>query len=150
MSTRSTISKLNDGGTITAVYCHSDGYPSYNGKMLLEHYTDSKKVDDLLSHGDMSFLAENVSPPKGVEHSFENPHNNTVVFYGRDRGETDTEPKQHKDIADFKDFWGDSWCEWAYMFKDGKWYFTDFKWNEKNKNYTINDFKLLTLNDTKE
>ena len=38
MSTPSFIGVLCKEGIIKFVYCHSDGYPSYLGKMLLEHY----------------------------------------------------------------------------------------------------------------
>tara|TARA_Y100000287_G_scaffold153302_1_gene129427 strand:- start:265 stop:531 length:267 start_codon:yes stop_codon:yes gene_type:complete len=60
MATRSTIAKLGKDGIIKAVYCHSDGYLEYNGKMLNEHYQDESKVDELLEHGDISFLNENI------------------------------------------------------------------------------------------
>ena len=49
MATRSTIAKLSKDGIIKAVYCHSDGYLEYNGKMLNEYYQDESKVDELLT-----------------------------------------------------------------------------------------------------
>ena len=52
MATRSVISKIDkkvSNGEITAVYCHSDGYLNWNGKILNEHYTSGNKVDELLS-----------------------------------------------------------------------------------------------------
>ena len=60
MATRSTIAKLGKDGIIKAVYCHSDGYLEYNGKMLNECYKDESKVDELLAQGDISFLHENI------------------------------------------------------------------------------------------
>ena len=59
MATRSTIAKLGKDGIIKAVYCHSDGYLEHNGKVLNEYYKDESKVDELLTHGDISSLNEN-------------------------------------------------------------------------------------------
>lgn len=39
MSTRSFICVEQDDGSYKGVYCHSDGYLTYNGAMLLDHYT---------------------------------------------------------------------------------------------------------------
>lgn len=92
MATRSTIHKY-DGKTLTSIYCHWDGYPSNNGKILLEHYKEENKIDELLSLGDLSILGEKVSTTK--PHTFDNPQNDVCVFYGRDRGETGTVPKKN-------------------------------------------------------
>lgn len=40
MTTRSLIGMQHGDGSITAIYCQCDGYPSYNGKVLRDHYTD--------------------------------------------------------------------------------------------------------------
>ena len=40
MSTRSSIA-IKHGDRIKSIYCHSDGYLEYNGRVLLEHYSDS-------------------------------------------------------------------------------------------------------------
>ena len=60
MATRSTIAKLGKNGIIKAVYCHSDGYLEHVGKVLNEHYKDKSKVDELLAHGDLSTLNQNI------------------------------------------------------------------------------------------
>lgn len=59
MATRSTIAIENVDGTITSVYCHWDGYPSYNGDILLHHY-HYDKLAELISNGDMSSLHEEI------------------------------------------------------------------------------------------
>jgi len=46
----------NEDGTITSIYCHWDGYPSWNGRILLENYTDEQSVRKLMELGDMSIL----------------------------------------------------------------------------------------------
>ena len=48
MATRSRIGMVKDDGTVESIYCHFDGYPSNNGKILKEHYADKSKVEKLL------------------------------------------------------------------------------------------------------
>ena len=43
MATRSTIAMKTPEGKIRAIYCHWDGYPEHNGKMLLDNYQDAAK-----------------------------------------------------------------------------------------------------------
>jgi len=59
MSTRSTIAAKIDNGYV-AVYCHHDGYPSYNGRILLTCYNTQEKIEELLKHGFMSSLDETI------------------------------------------------------------------------------------------
>lgn len=118
MATRSSISIVSErteNGKGKTIYSHWDGYPSHNGRILLEHYQDSKKVKALIELGDISVLAENVEPQeKGVtrqwdsktskyvfveaakEHSFDTPHDGVVVAYGRDRGEKNVKATSFK------------------------------------------------------
>ena len=42
MSTRSLICKQIDKNLYEAIYCHSDGYLTYNGAMLIDHYKDEE------------------------------------------------------------------------------------------------------------
>lgn len=56
MSTRCTIAMKNDDGTLTAIYCHHDGYLSGVGKTLLNYYQDPRKVRQLMELGDISSL----------------------------------------------------------------------------------------------
>lgn len=119
MSTRSYIGIELDDGRIMGSYCHSDGYLTYNGAMLLDHYSDRAKVEKLISFGDMTALNENIDPFPGCEHNFDHRQEGVTVFYGRDRGEKGTEPR----IVDLKDINSpDSWIEYCYVYgKDGKW-----------------------------
>ena len=56
MATRSLIGSVQDNGTIKTIYCHWDGYPDYNGEILLSHYTTPRLVDELIEGGDLSSL----------------------------------------------------------------------------------------------
>lgn len=119
MSTRSFICKEQPDGSYYGIYCHSDGYLTYNGAMLLDHYSDAKKVDELLSFGDMSILREKVNPDPTKEHSFDydKQQRDVCVFYGRDRGETETNARVLT-----PELIKDSWCEYMYVYgKDGVW-----------------------------
>lgn len=60
MATRSRIGYVRDDGNVESVYCHSDGYLAWNGRILLEHYRDLEKVKSLVALGYLSSLAENV------------------------------------------------------------------------------------------
>src|SRR5574344_900791 len=119
MSTRSYICKENDDGTYTGAYCHSDGYLTYNGAMLIDHYNKRERVEKLLSLGNMSSLNESIDPDPTKPHSFDKRQDGVTVFYGRDRGETD----QKSAIVDLAEIDSpSSWIEYCYVFgKDGKW-----------------------------
>lgn len=47
MSTRSFIARQNKNGSIDFVYCHWDGYLSYNGFLLFTNYHNVEKVNQL-------------------------------------------------------------------------------------------------------
>ena len=54
MATRSRIGIENEDGTVSSVYCHWDGYPSGNGRTLVEYYSDREKVKELIALGSIS------------------------------------------------------------------------------------------------
>lgn len=100
MSTRSCIAVQVSDGTFRAIYCHSDGYPSYNGAMLIQHYTERAKVEELVSLGDLSVLDENI----GTQFDFNDKRpEGSCRFYGRDRGETGIEFKVFASLDDLKE-----------------------------------------------
>ena len=130
MATRSTIS-IKEGNKIKTIYCHWDGYPSHNGAILLQHYSDLNKVTQLINLGDISSLRENIEPAeKGFistwengkyvriettePHSFDKPHDDVVIAYMRDRGEKDCKARVYHKITEEE--------EYNYLFENGKWY----------------------------
>jgi hypothetical protein len=116
MSTRSAIGILNDDGTVTAVYCHWDGYLDHNGKLLQHHYNSLSKVKKLLSYGNISALAEHI----GRKHNFDSRnHPDWCLFYGRDRGETGQEAKSFASTQEFEEHHG--WSEYYYLFNNRRW-----------------------------
>jgi len=87
MATRSTIAIQNDDGTVTGIYCHWDGYLSYNGRILKENYNTEAKVRELIALGQLSALGETI----GEKVDFNNAPDGQCIAYGRDRGEIDSD-----------------------------------------------------------
>jgi hypothetical protein len=144
MATRGTISvvdKRTEDGSGRTIHSHWDSYPEHNGRILLEHYQDPKKVNSLIDLGDISSLAENVSPSKkGIlrkmnenyeydliptkePHSFDNPHNGVVVAYMRDRGEKDCHASSFKGKEPGKNIAQE--YDYLFVVEESKWYVRD-------------------------
>jgi len=110
MATRSTIALEFADGTIGQVYCHWDGYLSNNGKILFENYSNPFVVRDLIDLGGLSSLR----PTIGTKHPFSmfeanmtqdefyNLYRDMCTFYGRDRGEGESDATYFKDFADYR------------------------------------------------
>jgi hypothetical protein len=91
MGTSSHIGILMDDGTVEAIYCHWDGYPSGVGRILKAHYSDRQRALELLDLGDISVLEALLST--SLPHSFEKPQPGVTIAYHRDRGEALKEPR---------------------------------------------------------
>ena len=140
MATRSTIAKLGKNGIIKAVYCHSDGYLEHNGKILNEYYKDESKVDELLAHGDLSTLNQNIGEKLPFNDYTSFHEKKQCRFYHRDRGEKLRIEilTSEKDILDY----ASSCCaEYVYMFAFGYWYVYDFE----NKSFVELEEELYVL-----
>jgi hypothetical protein len=87
MATRSTIAIEDQNGKVRSIYCHWDGYPSNNGRILFENYKTQEKVESLIALGSISSLRPEVDIPEGVHHNFQNQDEDITVAYHRDRGE---------------------------------------------------------------
>ena len=121
MATRSVISKIDkkvSNGEITAVYCHSDGYLSWNGKILNENigkpgidFNDYKKFGSLKQSR----------------------------FYHRDRGEELKIQTWNGGLRSFVEEAKSSYgAEFIYMFEEvengeGIWYVYDVYGSKDNK-----------------
>lgn len=116
MGTRSMIGILNADGTVTAVYCHWDGYPSHNGAILLKHYSDEKTLRKLLRLGSLSSLGKQL----GEKHEFNTRlvGSQVCTFYRRDRGDDYKETKSVsiRDANTFARQMTDWDSEYAYLF----------------------------------
>ena len=148
MATRAIIAKLDNKG-VKAIYNHSDGYLEHAGRILAEHYRDESKVDELLSHGDVSIIDENI----GVKIDFNDYKtryaNKQCKFYARDRGEKYKHAEQLKDETELIEFSKGCFAEYIYMFAYGHWYVYDVyngsAYGELNKFKELED-ELYVLN----
>jgi hypothetical protein len=125
MATRAIIAKLDDKG-VKAIYSHSDNYLEHTGKILDQHYQNEDKVDELLAHGDVSIVDENI----GVKIDFNDyklrAANKQCLFYDRDRGEKYKQAEQFKDEnVLLKYAFEECDVDLAYMFAYGSWYVYD-------------------------
>ena len=120
MATRSRIAVMH-GEKCKSVYCHFDGYIGGVGKILLDHY-DSAKANQLVAYGDISILAPTVDVFPGCTHSWDFPDANITLFYGRDRGEPNTDFRVDYTFEGFLERVYDSGAEYYYVMRDGVWY----------------------------
>ena len=120
MATRSTISVQHKNGSVSSIYCHLDGYPSHHKPILLDYYANLEEAESLMSFGSLSVLAEKVSPALGDNHTFNSPQDDVCVYYGRDRGEDDTEPQVYDSIEHYN--LSHDMEEYDYLFMEGKWW----------------------------
>ena len=124
VSTRSNIAMELEDGKYKVIYCHCDGYLEHNGALLLDHYSDREKLEELMKLGNLSVLGERLNPDKEHPHSFDylKSQDGVCLAYGRDRGET----KQEAKILDLDEMFDDSWIEYFYIFTlDNKWKYYD-------------------------
>jgi hypothetical protein len=122
MATRSRIAIEDQTGKVRSIYCHWDGYPSNNGRILLQHYKTQEKVEALIALGSLSSLNENVEIPEGTTHNFKTPAKGITVAYNRDRGET-LNIEHHDSVGDFI---SSDIEEYGYVFTAaGEWLFAD-------------------------
>jgi len=119
MGTRSAIGYKTPEGKVRAKYSHYDGYPAYTGKMLEEHYTQARKIAQMVELGDQSFLEAEIFP-KGA-HSFDAPEEGVTIFYGRDRGETRVDAQEFETVQEFVDYYAGAGCEYFYLHTAGGW-----------------------------
>ena len=129
MGTRSRIGVMH-GDKVKSIYCHWDGYLSFNGRILQEHY-DSAKANHLVALGDMSSLRATIgekhkfSPFDQKELSneeFEKQFGDMCTFYGRDRGEKDTEFKVAQNFETFLEQCNMSGADYYYIMENDQWY----------------------------
>lgn len=137
MATRSHIGIVNSNNTVSYVYCHWDGYPENNGKLLLKHYNNEETINKLLDHGNISSLNENIDFDIDKPHTFHKPQENVCVFYKRDRNETKQEKKTVSCVVEYK--MERNGVDYQYLYENGQWKYRSGK----------GDFHTLTPEDCK-
>ena len=106
MATRSRIGIVQKDRTIKSIYCHWDGYPSYNGKILLNYYSRKELVEELIELNDISSLGYTTIDTNS---------------YWKWRQEVAL-ARVDKNKTEYKKRFGDCWEEYLYLFDNGKWY----------------------------
>jgi len=103
MGTHSSIAVQHQDKTISAIYCHYDGYLEGVGSSLLRHHNSQEAAEALVSLGDCSTV------------------DGGVVAYSRDRFEL--KPKVFRDELDYLNHCARSIDDsgFRYLFKDGAW-----------------------------
>lgn len=112
MATRSQIGIVLPNEKILSIYCHNNGYLSWVGKRLRDHYTTEGQVMDLISLGDLSSLGEAT---------------NLCFAYGRDRGDQGVDATMSATRKEFIELGHSRGVDFSYLFKNGDWY-----WMPKN------------------
>lgn len=118
MSTRSRIAIQLEDGRYRSIYCHWDGYPDHNGRVLATHYTDIQTIHALLDNGDLSTLESEI----GEKHPFEDRGNGVCTFYGRDRGEAGVEAIVSPDLDHLRVITDACFGDYLYLFQGGRWF----------------------------
>ena len=150
MSTRSYIAEELKDGKYKVIYCHFDGYLEHNGEILVNHYKDRKKVEELLTLGDLSSLAENINPDPTKEHSYEysKRQENVCVSYNRDR--QDNDPENEAQILTKEEMFKNYWIEYFYIFTlDNKWKYYDYD-HEELKDVAEDLKKYYSINESQQ
>jgi len=113
MATRSYIGVRNTDASVDYIYCHFDGYPEHNGKILTEHYSNINRVNELLNLGDLSVLGKFI----GEKNEFNDRVRDTCLAYGRDRGESNVSKKK----AGYDELITNQDVDYVYVFDGDYW-----------------------------
>lgn len=120
MGTRSFISIKHKDNSYSGVYCHWDGYPEHNGKILKEDYQERAKVVDLIDGGDISSLKTNTTWESTFkDDAYTNTRESQPLYY-YERGDEDVDPKHFKTYQQMYKYAKGCWCEFIYIFDDRK------------------------------
>jgi len=121
MGTRSFITIKHKDNTYSGVYCHWDGYPEHNGKILKEDYQARSKVVDLIDGGDMSSLKTKTTWESTFQDDDYNNTREEQPLYYFERGETDEDtiyPKHFTNHQKMYKYAKNCGCEYIYTFDD--------------------------------
>lgn len=146
MATRSSIGIMDTSGKVLSIYAHSDGYPSYMGKILTTYYNDANKVKQLIKMGYASIIGETLEASEAVKRFGFSPifldefgalpedekkrladdyySSKYSVFYKRDRGETGVDANLSNNLTEWLTQQGQAY---NYVFYKGQWYAYDIE-----------------------
>jgi hypothetical protein len=116
---------VQEDGTVSSIYCHWDGYPENNGRLLREHWDDAYLVEHLIALGDLSYLSKEI----GEKQDFDNPTDDDwCLAYMRDRGEKGKHARGWADVDSFIHGAPNRYCaDYIYLWQDGMWRCWDYE-----------------------
>jgi hypothetical protein len=124
MATSSFIGVQKPNGSIEAIYCYANGYPSGLGLTLQTYHNSEEAANQIIALGDLSYLAEKLAPEEGQVHSFNSLVQGVTLAYHRDRGEPFIQPKKYDSVEHFLNKSNISAVNYLYLFRDSAWFFT--------------------------
>jgi hypothetical protein len=142
MGTRSRIGIELKDHSVVSTYCHYDGYPEHNGKILTNLYTTKEQVSNLIDGGSMSSLhTSHVWETKALRNEANEiitdsagnwmyePTRPNQPLYHTERGE-----EIEVSHANFNEFIsGNSGEEYAYLFtRNNQWKCYKIGWGDTN------------------
>jgi hypothetical protein len=142
MGTRSRIGIELKDHSVVSTYCHYDGYPEHNGKILTNLYTTKEQVSNLIDGGSMSSLhTSHVWETKALRNEANEiitdsagnwmyePTRPEQPLYHTERGE-----EIEVSHANFNEFIsGNSGEEYAYLFtRNNQWKCYKIGWGDTN------------------
>lgn len=98
MSTRGYVGRLNDDGSVDAIYNHHDSYFEGLGSDLLKNFNTKEKVDALIARGDGSYVLDEKCYDDATPHHY-------------------ASKEEYLDKLD-----NDVFIEYIYLFVEGEWY----------------------------
>lgn len=105
MATRSIIGVVNPDRTVTAIYCHYDGFPTGVGVTLKSHWSTPASIEALMGLGDLSTLGLCIE---------------STTAYHRDRGE-ELNIRRYTDTVALLKAAADVGADYVYTWSDGQW-----------------------------
>lgn len=131
MSTRSWVARKLVDGSYLGIYIHSDGYPAWNGRILLENYRDEAKVEALLDLGWVSILRQEIGEKHPFLFDIFDPDNQEALkkgwtmAYHRDRGDEwdHVKPLFSANLHALLDTADQHNALWVYVWTDGAWHY---------------------------
>ena len=97
MSTNAMIYKKMQDNSVKGIYLHWDGYPSWAGDKLINHYTTEDKVQRLIELGAISVLGNNPEPCELVRRF---GFNGTTYPHDDAKAKSDYLPKEWRDMSE--------------------------------------------------
>jgi hypothetical protein len=127
MGTASMIGIYNDDGSVTATYCHYDGYLSYNGQLLVQSYNTPETAKAVANAGYISGLTAD------LDHDLRAAVHND-------------EPKVYNSVKTFLEC-GDkhAGADYLYLFDGEAWFYTDTYTPRKKRSFEEVEMNLETV-----